>query len=251
VKFAPTAAGSPVVIRATYEGDPKNLASVGTYKLLVAATSSTTTVTCSPTSVPAASSRAITCEARVTGLLPTGTVTWSQSGTGGVSFVPASCTLISSVYYYITYVRLITLHEARVGICSVTLTGVRTGSVVVKASYGGDAGNAPSSGTYRLRISKASTTLAVTCASTAPSAGAPTTCTATVLGGYSPTGTVTWSKVSGTGGVTFSSKTCAPSSGSCSVTVTASAAGSFEIEASYGGDSNNLKSAGTLVLTVS
>jgi hypothetical protein len=35
------------------------------------------------------------------------------------------------------------------------------------------------------------------------------------------------------------------------VIVTASAAGSFEIKASYGGDSNNLKSSGTLVLTVS
>jgi hypothetical protein len=251
VKFAPTAAGSPVVIRASYGGDSGDLASAGTYDLTVTAIPSTTTVSCHPTSVPLASSRTVSCQARVTGILPMGIVTWSQSGTGGVRFVVASCTLLKSVYYYITYSKLIVLHELRVGICSVTLMGVQAGSVVVRASYEGDSGNAPGSGTFRLSISKVSTTVTVACSPTAPAEGAPATCTATVLGGHSPTGTVTWSKVSGTGKVTFSSKTCTLSSGSCSVIVTASAAGSFEIKASYGGDSNNLKSSGTLVLTVS
>jgi len=249
VGFARTAAGSPVVIKASYGGDSKNLASAGTSNLIVTAISSTTTVSCRPASVPAASSRTVNCQARVTGLSPTGTVRWSQSGTGSVSFVTASCKLSGSIYWYITYTKLIILHELHVGICSVTLLSAHAGSVVVRASYGGDSGNTPSSGIFRLRISKVSTTVTVACSPTSSSVGVPTTCTATVLGGHSPTGVVTWSKVSGTGGVTFSSKTCTLSSGRCSVTVAASAAGSFKIKASYGGDSNSLKSSGTLVLT--
>lgn len=251
VRFAPTAAGSPVVIRASYGGDAEDLASAGTYNLVVTAIPSTTTVSCHPTSVLVASPKTITCQARVTGLLPTGTVTWSQSGTGGVRFVASSCTLLKSVYYYITYSKLMVLHELHVGTCSVTLTGVQGGSLNVRASYGGDSGNTPSSGTLRLSIGKVSTTATVACSPTAPGEGVAATCTATVLGGHSPTGSVSWSKVSGAGKVTFSSKVCTLSSGSCSVTLTASAAGSFKIRASYGGDSNSLKSSVTLVLTVS
>jgi hypothetical protein len=81
--------------------------------------------------------------------------------------------------------------------------------------------------------------------------GTPVTCTATVSGEYpSQTGTVSWSKVSGSGEVTFSSTTCTLSSGSCQMTITGTAAGSAEIRVAYGGDSNNLKSSGTFVLLI-
>jgi parallel beta-helix repeat protein len=76
-------------------------------------------------------------------------------------------------------------------------------------------------------------------------------CTATVTGTYSShTGTITWSKTAGPGRVTFSSKTCRLVGGRCSVKVMGMAAGNVTIEATYSGDSNNLKSAGTRVLTL-
>jgi|GEM_PF-625201 len=112
---------------------------------------SRTTVSCSPTSVPAASSKTITCKARVTGYLPTGTVSWSQSGTGSVSFVPtfrcACCTLIR-------------------GGCSVILTGVKSGKVIMTATYMGDSSNQGSSRTAKLTITNAPTTTTTTTTNT-------------------------------------------------------------------------------------
>jgi len=77
--------------------------------------------------------------------------------------------------------------------------------------------------------------------------GTQVTCTATVSG-YSPMGTVSWSKVMGKGGVTFSSKVCTLTSRTCSVTLTATSAGSIEIKAIYGGEPNNSMSSETLVI---
>ena len=87
-----------------------------------------------------------------------------------------------------------------------------------------------------------------------------TTCTATVTGD-SPSGTVTFTSSSGTGTFTPSSGQCTLlSSGSCSVSYSDSVAGSPNIIASYGGDSNNgpssnifsliLLASGTVVETV-
>ncbi|MDG6976137.1 MAG: Ig-like domain repeat protein, partial [Nitrososphaerota archaeon] len=87
------------------------------------------------------------------------------------------------------------------------------------------------------------------------STGSATNCQA-VVSGSSPTGTVTFTSSSSTGtfsfGVSFgSSLACTLSSGSCSVSYSDSVAGTPTITATYGGDSNNLASAGNFVLTVS
>ena len=228
VKFTPAAAGSSLILTANYGGDSKNPPTAGAYNLIVTTKATKTIVSCSPSSVPAASSKTVTCKARVTGYSPTGTMTWSQSGTGSAFFVATTCTLSK-------------------GSCSVTMTGARPGSVAAQASYGGDPNNAISSGTRGLKVGKALTTVTIVCSSTKLSVGVPVRCTATVSG-YFPTGTVTWARVSGVGRVTFSSKTCTFSSGSCSVTVTATKAGSVKIKATYSGDPNNVKSVGTVVL---
>jgi hypothetical protein len=229
VKFTPTAAGSSVILNASYGGDSKNFQSAGTYNLTATIKATKTTVSCSPIEVPAASPRTVTCKAVVTGYSPTGTMTWSQGGTGSVSFVTMMCTLSR-------------------GSCSVTMTGAQPGSVTVQASYGGDPNNTPSSGTRGLEVGKELSTVTIACSSRM-SVGVPATCTATVSG-YSPTGTVTWARVSGTGEVTFPSNTCTLSSGNCLVTVTATHPGSLKIKAVYSGDSNNLESTGTLVLSI-
>jgi len=134
VKFTPTAAGSTVVLTASYGGDTKNSASAGTYILTVTMKATKTTVSCKPTS--AAAGTPITCTAKVTGYSPTGAVSWSQSGTGSVAFPSTSCTLSQ-------------------GTCSVTLTGSTAGKVTLQAMYGGDANNRGSSGTVNLTIKSA------------------------------------------------------------------------------------------------
>ena len=91
-------------------------------------------------------------------------------------------------------------------------------------------------------------TTSVICVPSSVAVGSPSTCTATVTGS-SPTGTITWSQ-SGSGSVTFSSSTCALSSGACSVTATGLSAGSVTVQGAYGGDSGNAASSATFSLAV-
>lgn len=136
VKFTPAAAGSSVTITASYGGDSKNFPSAGTYSLSVTTKATKTTVSCTPKSAVAGSSTAITCRAKVTGYSPAGTVSWSQSGTGSVSFSSATCTLIS-----------LSLTQ---GTCLMTITGTTAGKVVLLATYSGDPNNQASSKTTTL-----------------------------------------------------------------------------------------------------
>jgi hypothetical protein len=238
-KFTPSAAGSSVIVTASYAGDTKNFQSPGTYGLTVMKKVSKTTVSCAPKSAAAGSSTIIICTAKVMGYSPTGSVTWSQTGTGSVSFVysPPACTLAMEA-------------------CSVAMNGTTAGEVTIQGTYGGDPNNEVSSGTAKLTIAKAPTVTTISCTASSFGTGSSSsiTCTATVTSGYpSPTGTVTWSRVSGKGGVTFSSETCTLSASgtfTCTVTVTGNSAGNIKIKATYGGDSNDLKSAGTYVLTI-
>ncbi len=122
---------------------------------------------------------------------------------------------------------------------------------------------APGTGSVQSKLSplaQGATSTSVSCSpGTTPvpsgSTGSATNCQA-VVSGSSPTGTVTFTSSSSTGtfsfGVSFgSSLACTLSSGSCSVSYSDSVAGTPTITATYGGDSNNLASAGNFVLTVS
>lgn len=233
VKFTPTAAGSSVGLLASYGGNSRDYPSAEAYILNVTMKASETTVSCTPAGVPAGSPKSITCKAKVAGYSPTGAVTWSQGGTGSVSFsgIPTTCTLSK-------------------GTCSVTMTSSAAGDLNVSASYGGDPNNAESYAAAILNITKAKTTLSITCEQTSLVDGNSTTCAATVAGLYfSHSGTITWSE-SGSGNVTLPSATCSLSDGSCSVNVTASATGKVKIEAIYAGDSNNQGSSRHARLTV-
>ncbi|MGI0088280.1 MAG: beta strand repeat-containing protein [Nitrosotalea sp.] len=187
-----------------------------------------TSVSCSPLSVSVGSPS--TCTATVTGNSPTGTVTFSTSTGDTSQFSSTTCSLSS-------------------GSCQVTYTpSSSTSPVAITGSYGGDFGNLPSSNTSSLTVTESATTTTVSCSPTT-GAGSPSTCTATVTGN-SPTGTVTFSTSTGDTSQ-FSSTTCSLSSGSCQVTYTPSSSTSpVAITGSYGGDSNNVPSSGTFLLTI-
>ena len=106
---------------------------------------------------------------------------------------------------------------------------------------GSDNGNVYAFGT------RAPSSASVVCSPNSVSVGSPVTCTATVSGS-NPTGTVTWSTSSSTGN--FSQSVCTLSSGTCSTTYTDTSTAYATITASYSGDSNNLPSTGSTILTV-
>jgi YVTN family beta-propeller protein len=116
-----------------------------------------------------------TCTASVKGLSPSGTVSWSESGPGGISFSPASCTLSS-------------------GECQVNVTGTALGFVTLNASYAGDQNNPPGSVTFTTRVgipTATDTTVSCRPLEVTIESSRRFRCTATVTG-LSPTGTVVW-----------------------------------------------------------
>lgn len=133
VKFAPASAGSVVTVAASYQRTPSEPSFTGGFLLTVTQKASKTTVSCTPKSAAAASPTIITCRAKVTGYSPTGTVSWSQTGTGSVSFTSTTCTLSQ-------------------GTCSVAMTASTRGHAALTATYTGDPNNKGSSRTAALTI---------------------------------------------------------------------------------------------------
>jgi hypothetical protein len=101
--------------------------------------------------------------------------------------------------------------------------------------------------TYSFSVTLFSSSMSVVCSPTSVSANSSVTCNATVSGA-DPTGTVDWGTSSSTGN--FSQPVCTLSSGTCSTNYTDSNTGYVNITASYSGDSNNLPSSGSTILTV-
>jgi len=133
VKFTPEAAGPYVGILATYSGDSSNAPSSFAYVLNVTAALSKTSVSCTSAKVTGRSEKTIVCTAKVSGHSPTGTVDWSQVGTGSVSLTSPTCELVNAS-------------------CSVILIVSGPGPVLLEARYVGDVNNAPSSGHRALTV---------------------------------------------------------------------------------------------------
>jgi hypothetical protein len=227
VSYRPTSASSPVTVTATYTGTAPS--SIATYSLTVTEKHSTTTVSCTA-SQTLGSSTPIRCTATVAGYSPTGTVTWSQSGTGSVTFASKTCTLK--------------------GHCSVTMKGRAAGAVTITATYSGDTNNLGSSGKRAspVAILPKPTALTLSCPLRADHVWL---CIATLKGYYGSVKgeTITWSEVSGTVKVAFSSLSCTLSRlGTCSVTVTATEIGTATVRASYAGDPNNVRKSSSIPL---
>ena len=229
VGYSPASAGF-VGLSASYGGDSYNPTSSGTFGYTVSQKTSKTTVSCTPTSVIAGSSKVITCGAVATGYKLGGTVTWTRSG------IPlATCVLNPR------------------GRCSASMTVTTAGKVTIRATYSGDINNAGSLGTATLNVRPAKTTLYMSCVSAWVALNSFTTCTATLTGFTDSVSNefVSWSQTSGKGAVFFSSPACQLSSGGvCTVMMTGIGLGHATIKASYAGDANNLGSHRTERVTI-
>ncbi len=231
VYYTPTS-GGPVTLTASYSGDANNLQSSGTASVTAEPARTVTNVICSPFAVSVFGEAK--CSATVFGINPTGTITWSSSGSG--TFSSKSCMLSDSS-------------------CSVDYTPYATTKTNITASYSGDVSNQPSSGQFQLLIVKAYTTTAVSCSPSPDPAGSPAVCTAAVTAPYqgsaegnTPTGTVQWYVF---GGGSLSPSSCELSTGgTCSVSFIPSSTPFAAILASYSGDAADYPSFGLFYLSV-
>jgi|SRR5271157_1928135 len=133
VTFFPHSTGSPVTITAVYNGNSRNPSLNATTSFTVGKAYSHTSVMCSPAS--ADPSVKIRCFAIVSGYRVSGSVAWTERGTGNASLFSPTCALAN-------------------GVCSVVLSGVKPGMVSVHAAYSGNDLNGASAGVAAITIRK-------------------------------------------------------------------------------------------------
>ena len=215
----------------------------------------TTTVSCSPNpftvGTPFGISIGTTCTANVWNTIvsptisavhPQGTVAFTISDTPNGQFLTTPCILVANG-----------VTGSGKGKCSVTLTDILVGTPTVTATYSGDVNNATSFNTTIVTVQKASPNLKVACVPSPfiQSAFGSSTCTATVTGGFNPTGTVGFGTSSGTGAfVPNTPASCTLVSGSCGITYYDTVPGAPTITATYSGDVNNNGFANTTIVDV-
>src|SRR5205809_406244 len=240
------------LITGNYVGDSTHTSSSGTFLLAVTPApphTTTTAVSCSPSSVP--DNSATTCTATVTDTnasptTPTGSVSFTTNSTG--TFTPsASCTLAAGA-------------TQGTATCSVTYTPTVVGHHLITGNYAADSTHTSSSGSFNLASTQRTTTTTVACTPSPVTGGSATSCTATVTDStaagtpVTPTGTVSFTTNS-TGTFTPSASctlVAGTGTATCSVTYTpgASAIGHHLITGNYAGDSTHTTSSGTFLLAV-
>ena len=234
VTYTPTGGAGTHSIAATYNGDASHNGSTQAFSLTVTLRTTSTSVSCSPSSVVV--NQATSCTAVVVdssgsgGATPTGNVVFTPSG---------SCTLVS-------------------GSCSVSITPSASGSFSVSANYGGDSSHSTSSGSSSVAVGNRSTSTSVSCSPSPVTNNMATSCVATVSDNdvgsvITPGGSVGFA--SNSAGV-FAQPNCTLAAtgtvgvARCSVNYSPSVAGSHAITVSYAGDSSHLGSGGSTTLTV-
>ena len=237
-------------ITAYYEGDSNHATSSGTFILNNGAHTTTTTTTTSSSTGTVAPGTSVTDSAIVAAVsgptVPTGTVQFYFCGPTGTA---TSCATApgNAVGLPVTLVS----GSATSGAESPSAVGYYCWSAVYTPDTSGFTGSSSTTTTnecFQVVVPRTTTT-SLSCLPALIAPGSLTTCKATVSGS-SPSGTVTFSSSTSTGTFTPVSGECTLSSGSCSVSYTDTAIGTAGITAAYGGDSNNLRSSGTFLLTI-
>src|SRR5213596_1351146 len=221
---------------ATATGQASNWTAQTTFTDVLRSTS--TSVTCTPSTVDIGGSTS--CKATVQDTAsgnkssPTGTVSFTSSGTG--TFTGSPCTLV--------------VESGNKSSCSVTYSPSAGGTHTITGAYSGSATHASSSGSTDVTAMLRSSGTSVDCVPPSVPVDGSTTCTATVsdttgTGASTPTGTVSWTS---DGAGTFSAASCTlDASGKCTVnyTPTAVGTGTHKITGSYGGDAKHATSTGS------
>ncbi len=226
-------------ITASYGGDAGNVPSASaTLSQVVQASATPTTTTLASSLDPSTFGANVTFTATVTGTAPTGSVNFkdgatSIAGCSAVAFAAGS-------------------GNTRSATCSTASLSVATHSIT--ASYGGDAGNNPSTSTALSQVVQASAAPTTTTLASSPNPstfGANVTFTATVTG-TAPTGSVNFkdgaTSIAGCSAVAFAAGSGNTRSATCS-TASLSVA-THSITASYGGDAGNNPSTSTALSQV-
>jgi virginiamycin B lyase len=235
-------------ITANFAGGPTADPSSGTMELTIAAATSTTATTVSCTPNPVYLDGEASCTATVTGIsgapaVPSGTVTFSTTGTGAFAG-GGTCTLAPTV--------------GESAACSVAYTPaeVGTGKETITADYGGSPSSDPSSGTMELTIAVPPTATTVACTPNQVYANVEASCAATVTdtsgAPTAPTGQVTFKAIVEPGfeegtfpdGTTCTLVAQGATSASCQVRYVSNLFGTRPIEAKYGGSSSHQASVG-------
>ncbi len=247
VTYTPTVvAPGTHTISGTYNGDTKHAFSTSTgsqsFTLTVIGRSTSTTVSCAPSSVVV--NNGSTCTATLTDTatgtpsIPTGQVRFTSSGTASGSFSPTtSCNLVA-------------------GSCSVTFTPTSAGKDTVTANYQGDNVHSTSSGTSGTITSTLRTSsIGISCPATTP-LNSPAACTVTVTDtsptpALTPTGTITLTSNS-TGTFTSCALSGVGASATCSTNYspTTTGIGSHKLTAYYGGDAGHYAASSNATATV-
>jgi uncharacterized repeat protein (TIGR01451 family) len=192
-------------------GNPDDADNTATASTFVEKASTSTSLSSAPN--PSTFGNNVTLTAGVTGLSPTGTVTFRVDG-----------------------VQIGTSPLVN-GVATLTTSALATGTRSLTASYGGDGNNLTSTASAVQHVVQPIVTSTTLASGPNPStAGQPVTFTATVTGG-SPTGVVTFQIVGGAqlGQATVVNRVA-------TLTTSALAAGSYSIAASYTGDTNHAPS---------
>ncbi len=231
------------VITGDYLGDLGHISATNSFSLTIKIVhASSVALSCTPSTVVVG--QTTSCTATVNDVsnnpsTPTGTVSFASDGSG--SFGPSDSCLLATG-----------LTGSANCTVSLTPTAVVSGTVAITATYGGDSVHTVSHGSTNISTKNGltATTASVSCSPASTTVGTTFTCNVTISGS-SPTGIVTLSTTSQSGGAVAPLATsCNLISGRCSVSLEATSAGVITISATYSGDTGNKASSGSSSLTV-
>jgi len=226
-------------VTATYtSGDSNYTNATGTLTQMVVRVATTDSLTATPSSpgfgTPVTLTYTIPPVPNATAT-PTGTVTFTYVS-GGMTITLGTGTVTTTG-----------------GVTTATLTtsALPGGTTNITGSYSGDTDYAPSTATLAETVVKASPTDTLVTSNAAPAFGAPVTLTFTSpqVNGTYPTGTVTFTTVSGGSTITLGSGTF-NTSGVATATTTLLPGGSDTVTGSYPGDTNFAANSATVAETV-